>query len=184
MSGSDGRRVRNRRNLVIAGRSGEGPSAIRFADLRYRALPAGGLLGSRLPYPCGFASDSAGCRIGKYRRLSTSHVTTARRLPCRERVGRASCASHWCPVRSISRPRQHERSRSACIRCGSRRPHAALPPRTKKRRNSRPGGQALAGRGAGLWIGSSHATTSGRPGPRRSFADEGRGVKLVQMRWA
>ena len=35
---------RKRRNLVIAGRSGEGPFTIRFADLRYRALPTGGLL--------------------------------------------------------------------------------------------------------------------------------------------
>src|SRR5262249_37651811 len=42
---------RKRRNLVIAGRSGEGPFTIRFADLRYRALPAGGLLSSRLPHP-------------------------------------------------------------------------------------------------------------------------------------
>jgi hypothetical protein len=31
-----------RRDLVIAGRSGEGPFTIRFADVRYRALsPAG-----------------------------------------------------------------------------------------------------------------------------------------------
>src|SRR3982750_4347331 len=29
---------RNRRNLVIADRSGEGPFTIRFADVRYRAL--------------------------------------------------------------------------------------------------------------------------------------------------
>jgi hypothetical protein len=29
---------RLRRNLVIAGRSGEGPFTIRFADLRYRAF--------------------------------------------------------------------------------------------------------------------------------------------------
>jgi len=36
-----------RRNLVIAGRSVEGPFTIRFADLRYRALPTGGLLSSR-----------------------------------------------------------------------------------------------------------------------------------------
>lgn len=34
--------VRLRRDLVIAGRSGEGPFTIRFADVRYRALsPAG-----------------------------------------------------------------------------------------------------------------------------------------------
>ena len=32
-----------RRNLVIAGRSGEGPFTMRFADTRYRALPTGGL---------------------------------------------------------------------------------------------------------------------------------------------
>jgi hypothetical protein len=33
---------RHRRDLVIAGRSGEGPFTIRFADVRYRALsPAG-----------------------------------------------------------------------------------------------------------------------------------------------
>jgi hypothetical protein len=33
---------RFRRDLVIAGRSGEGPFTIRFADVRYRALsPAG-----------------------------------------------------------------------------------------------------------------------------------------------
>ena len=38
---------RLRRNLVIAGRSGERPFTIRFADLRYRALPALGLLSSR-----------------------------------------------------------------------------------------------------------------------------------------
>ena len=37
----------SRRNLVIAGRSGERPYTIRFADLRYRALPALGLLSSR-----------------------------------------------------------------------------------------------------------------------------------------
>jgi hypothetical protein len=36
-----------RRNLVIAGRSGEGPFTILFADLRYRALPTGCLLSSR-----------------------------------------------------------------------------------------------------------------------------------------
>ena len=30
--------VRFRRDLVIAGRSGEGPFTIRFADVRYRAL--------------------------------------------------------------------------------------------------------------------------------------------------
>jgi len=43
-------------------------------------------------------------------------------------------------VRSISRRRQHERSQSGCIRFGSRRPHAVLRLRTKKRRNrpSRP----------------------------------------------
>ena len=40
-------KVRNRRNLVIAGRPGERPFTIRFADLRYRALPALGLLSSR-----------------------------------------------------------------------------------------------------------------------------------------
>jgi hypothetical protein len=39
---------RNRRNLVIAERSGEGPFTIRFADHRYRALPTGGLLSSDL----------------------------------------------------------------------------------------------------------------------------------------
>ena len=33
-------KVRNRRNLVVATRSGEGPFTIRFADLRHRALPA------------------------------------------------------------------------------------------------------------------------------------------------
>jgi hypothetical protein len=32
-----------RRNLVIAGRSGEGLFTIRFADLRHRVLPIGGL---------------------------------------------------------------------------------------------------------------------------------------------
>jgi len=37
-----------RRNLVIAGRSGERPFTIRFADLRYRALQALGLLSHEL----------------------------------------------------------------------------------------------------------------------------------------
>ena len=35
---------RNRRNLAIAARSGEGPFTIRFADFRHRAVQAGGLL--------------------------------------------------------------------------------------------------------------------------------------------
>ena len=38
---------RNRRIRVVAGRPGEGPFTILFADLRYRASPAGGLLSSR-----------------------------------------------------------------------------------------------------------------------------------------
>jgi len=43
---------RYRRNLVIAGRSGEGPFTIRFADVRYRALSDGGLWSSRpTPWP-------------------------------------------------------------------------------------------------------------------------------------
>src|SRR6516162_2500988 len=46
--GSGGRNDRFRRNLVIAGRSGERPFTIRFADLRYRALPALGLLSHEL----------------------------------------------------------------------------------------------------------------------------------------
>ena len=41
-------KVRFRRNLVIAGRSGERPFTIRFADLRYRALYALGLLSHEL----------------------------------------------------------------------------------------------------------------------------------------
>jgi hypothetical protein len=37
-------KVRNRRNLAVAVRSGEGPFNIRFADFRYRAVQSGGLL--------------------------------------------------------------------------------------------------------------------------------------------
>ena len=42
-----GRTTARVRNLVIAGRPGERAFTIRFADLRYRALPALGLLSSR-----------------------------------------------------------------------------------------------------------------------------------------
>ena len=42
------RNGRLRRNLVIAGRFGEGPFTIRFADVRCRVLSAGGLWSSRL----------------------------------------------------------------------------------------------------------------------------------------
>src|SRR6516164_7589635 len=41
------------------------------------------------------------------------------RSSCRGQAGGGSCASPWYPVRSISRQRRREQSRSACIRSGS-----------------------------------------------------------------
>ena len=51
--GRDREDDRYRRDLVIDGRSGEGPFTIRFADVRYRAV-ARGLLGQVLSQSTAF----------------------------------------------------------------------------------------------------------------------------------
>src|SRR6516225_761110 len=53
------------------------------------------------------------CRIEKKCGLLSQHYHYGAEVSqCRERAGKAFCASHWFPVLFISRPRRHGRSRS------------------------------------------------------------------------
>jgi len=53
------------------------------------------------------------CRIEKNCGLLSQHYHYGAEVSqCRERAGKAFCASRWFPVLFISRPRRHGRSRS------------------------------------------------------------------------
>ena len=110
------------RNLVTGGRSGEGPFTIRFADLRYRALPINGLLSSRPnARPIARATSCATRPRSPPRR---HHAVT-----CERCCGPSSAAKSCRVAESASGTRC-----TANRECGHRCPHVGLARSPTRRR--------------------------------------------------